>query len=73
MRDRMWPLSHSGIYWSVMGFNDDPVHGPAGKAHHFHQAGFSTEAVTGAWLLTGDSEETAWWRQRWRWLLLRRA
>eukprot|EP00957_Ditylum_brightwellii_P145096 11051269-Ditylum_brightwellii.AAC.1 len=57
-----------------MGFDDDPVHGPAGNAHHFHQAGFSnqaTETVTGAQLLMGDSEETAWWQQRQRWLLLR--
>eukprot|EP00957_Ditylum_brightwellii_P025581 1933233-Ditylum_brightwellii.AAC.1 len=61
---------------SLMGFDDDPVRGPAGNAHHFYQAGFShraTKPVTGARLLTGNSEETAWWQQRWRRLLLRRA
>eukprot|EP00957_Ditylum_brightwellii_P140659 10714823-Ditylum_brightwellii.AAC.1 len=27
-----------------MGFDDNPIHGPAGKAHHFHRAGFFHQA-----------------------------
>eukprot|EP00957_Ditylum_brightwellii_P062235 4722750-Ditylum_brightwellii.AAC.1 len=35
-----------------MGFDDSPIHGPAGKARHFHQASFSHQA--GDWHLAFD-------------------